>query len=824
MRKKRALLGATLALGALLCLAIGALSGSKNAIVADAEGNVSTTVTKVEEANGGLRLTLSENDYTAELGANLQTLSNEGYNYLDSILVYTDDTTYTTAREALGEKVYYNMWQVYGTVTIQLSNIEDVVKIVIPADTQFPSLKFTGFKDLQGATTEPTSMEKTAYVVEETSVYVKKGGEWKYENPNKETVDTSIMSLVGENNGFTLKLSENDYQDGPTYYNIVPKDRYKEYNFLDNILIYTSETEYVTLADAFANNTQILYNMWQRSGLLSFAHLEPTIFDNAVRIVIPGGTQLPSFAYTGGNYTSVPPVGFPYSVEPMTNTMVCYTIKHTVAFEKSGNAWMLDVADDIPVDAHEIAIENELHIRGYYNETEGGWHCFILFFLPTSDYPVGQTTLPIGALQEKYNTLDNILLWYENPEESGAEYITLREAYEQSSSKEMYYNIWEEYNTVGYILGQEHNGLSFNKITVKKGCEFPSYEFTTGQNVETRKAYVQTETVSFIDWYPSEDFSVNWRVAPERDVTEINSVEVVEQAGDNVVMSLSLTNSDYEQAELNVTAGGLDQVFAKGEFNNNIVIDGKPLGEYEGKGLRGSWFNYGKKGTFAVEIPGVTDPSSISTIVIKKGCYIPSYENTMAGIEAYGVCYYSVGESIAFQRNETTGEWEKLDTVFWTVDFDGYGSAMVMDGGRITAEDYPMNPTKVGYEFVGWYNGAREWRESDIVMSDITLTAKFLQVYTINFDTDGAGAIETQKVREDKLIEKPVDPKKEGYVFKGWYNGNTAFDFETRPTGNMTLTAKWEKEESGCGSSLAAGGITALVTLVGGALLIRKKK
>ena len=797
MRRKKALLGAALAFGASLCLAIGALSGSKNAIVADAEGNVSTTVTKVEEANGGLRMTLSESDYTADLGANLQTLSNEGYNYLDSILVYTDETEYTTAREALGEKVYYNMWQVYGTVTIQLSNIEDVVKIVIPADTQFPSLRVTGFKDLQEVTTAPTITEKTAYVVEETTVYVKNGDLWKYENPNKETIDTSIMSLVGENNGFTLKLSENDYQDGPTYYNISPKDRYKEYNFLDTILIYTSETEYVTLANAFSNNTQILYNMWQRSGLLSFAHLEPTIFSNAVRIVIPGGTQLPSFAYTGGNYASAPPTGYPYSVEPTTNTMVCYTIKHTVAFEKSGGNWILDVADDIPVDEQEIALENELHIRGYYHEAESRWHCFILFHLPTSDYPVGQTTVPIGALQEKYNTLDNILLWYTEPDENGAEYTTLREAYEASSTQEKYYNIWEEYNTVGYVLDGQYNGKSFNKITVKAGCEFPSYEFTTGQNVETRKAYVQTETINYIDWYPSEDFSVNWRVAPERGVTTVDELEVIEQTGDNAVINLSLSVSDFEQAELNLPAGGLDQVFAKGEFNNNVIIDGKPLGEYTGKGLRGSWFNYGKKGTFAVELPGVTDPNSISMIVIKKGCFIPSYENTMAGIEAYGVCYYSVGESIAFQRNEETGAWEKLDTVFWTVDFDGYGSAMVMDGGRISAEEYPMDPIKVGYEFVGWYNGAREWRESDIVMSDIKLTAKFLQVYTIKFDSDGAGAIASQKVREDKLIEKPADPKKEGYVFKGWYNGDKAFDFETCPTGNITLTAKWEAEESG---------------------------
>ncbi len=63
--------------------------------------------------------------------------------------------------------------------------------------------------------------------------------------------------------------------------------------------------------------------------------------------------------------------------------------------------------------------------------------------------------------------------------------------------------------------------------------------------------------------------------------------------------------------------------------------------------------------------------------------------------------------------------------------------------------------------------------------------------YTVSFDTDGAGDIASQKVEEGKVATKPEDPAKTGYSFGGWYNGETAFDFATAITSDVTLKAKW---------------------------------
>ena len=45
--------------------------------------------------------------------------------------------------------------------------------------------------------------------------------------------------------------------------------------------------------------------------------------------------------------------------------------------------------------------------------------------------------------------------------------------------------------------------------------------------------------------------------------------------------------------------------------------------------------------------------------------------------------------------------------------------------------------------------------------------------------------------KNSKFAELVPEPTKENYTFAGWYNGDEIFDFTTVPTGDVTLTAKW---------------------------------
>ena len=60
------------------------------------------------------------------------------------------------------------------------------------------------------------------------------------------------------------------------------------------------------------------------------------------------------------------------------------------------------------------------------------------------------------------------------------------------------------------------------------------------------------------------------------------------------------------------------------------------------------------------------------------------------------------------------------------------------------------------------------------------------------FDPGNGESIFTQTIDRGEKFTKPTStPKKEGYTFIGWYNGDEKFDFTTVPTGDVTLTAQW---------------------------------
>jgi hypothetical protein len=237
-----------------------------------------------------------------------------------------------------------------------------------------------------------------------------------------------------------------------------------------------------------------------------------------VKITIDADCQFPSYSYTSGAVTAEKPTFV------QKREAVCEPTDKDDPYMMTSWRILIDnsVPEDLPVVTEDIAVRSDdfigIQIRGEEEDVlESGLpHCFILFYLPEDldDFP-GIDPATGGSIQSSisparaklYNTLDNILLWT-----SETEYITLRDAYEnEGGTKEIYYNIWGEENCIAYELGGYH-GTSFVKITILKGCEFPSYNFTELELYPTeRKAYTQAATIDFIDWSPDMYFSTNWR-------------------------------------------------------------------------------------------------------------------------------------------------------------------------------------------------------------------------------------------------------------------------------------------------------------------------
>uniref|UniRef100_UPI0025558769 InlB B-repeat-containing protein n=1 Tax=Lysinibacillus sp. fls2-241-R2A-57 TaxID=3040292 RepID=UPI0025558769 len=119
----------------------------------------------------------------------------------------------------------------------------------------------------------------------------------------------------------------------------------------------------------------------------------------------------------------------------------------------------------------------------------------------------------------------------------------------------------------------------------------------------------------------------------------------------------------------------------------------------------------------------------------------------------------------------------------------------------------PTTPVKEGYQFVGWYKDAalnNAWDfAKDKVTADITLYAKWTKDnYIVTFDSNGGSKIPSQTVAYKALVKAPANPKKEGYLFIGWYKNKEftkAWDFAKDVVAeDLTLYARWMKESNGC--------------------------
>jgi len=81
---------------------------------------------------------------------------------------------------------------------------------------------------------------------------------------------------------------------------------------------------------------------------------------------------------------------------------------------------------------------------------------------------------------------------------------------------------------------------------------------------------------------------------------------------------------------------------------------------------------------------------------------------------------------------------------------------------------------------------------------DQTFTVNYLVTLEYNNGSESAKFL----VASGATVTKPADPTREGYIFKGWFLGETEYDFATKVTGPITLTAKWEEHTH------AWGGVT----------------
>ena len=153
--------------------------------------------------------------------------------------------------------------------------------------------------------------------------------------------------------------------------------------------------------------------------------------------------------------------------------------------------------------------------------------------------------------------------------------------------------------------------------------------------------------------------------------------------------------------------------------------------------------------------------------------------------------------------------------IFNTLNFETNGgniitSVVVPQGTVVDLSDYI--PEKQGYSFSGW-NSDKELTQiiTDVTVdAPTTIYAKWSKIIpysgggvvvtkcTVKFETNGGSEIKAIAVEKNDVVNEPVAPTKDGFLFDGWYTDKELtkeYDFTEKVTKNITLYAKWTEVE-----------------------------
>mgnify|MGYP002708147088 CR=1 FL=1 len=114
---------------------------------------------------------------------------------------------------------------------------------------------------------------------------------------------------------------------------------------------------------------------------------------------------------------------------------------------------------------------------------------------------------------------------------------------------------------------------------------------------------------------------------------------------------------------------------------------------------------------------------------------------------------------------------------------------------------FPLTPTRIGYEFAGWFTDAKDGRQvkpEDVVTASHTLYAHWTaNTYTVTFDAnEGTVETKTQTVTYGSTYGELPTPTRKGYTFVGWFTSakdgrQVKADAEVTTAADRTLYAHW---------------------------------
>lgn len=162
--------------------------------------------------------------------------------------------------------------------------------------------------------------------------------------------------------------------------------------------------------------------------------------------------------------------------------------------------------------------------------------------------------------------------------------------------------------------------------------------------------------------------------------------------------------------------------------------------------------------------------------------YDINFESDRRQLTSYNISYHSnVGDEVYVERSI-----EDLDYT-------------IKDISKLDLEN-------THYNFVNWNTEAdgsgQDYQSDEVIQvnNDLDLYAVWNKKhYVLTFDSKGGSEIASEAVEYEMVFNKPKDPVKESYIFKGWYTSeeySELYDFSSSAVQDLTIFAKWEAKVS----------------------------
>ena len=518
------------------------------------------------------------------------------------------------------------------------------------------------------------TIKKGFYVVD-TSTNIKyevtKDVQWDYENgtwvEHVEKIGTSISAVADQDGFLILSLTENDYSLAPsTWWGPNGSEAKEVLNAMKalDFHVYDADDNEISLGG------DAIINIWGRTGDLAFylSGYNANI-GMPTKVTFKKGCQFPAYANVA------------------LGEKICYELTEDVTFVKdsSGN-WVLD--EGLKAGEYNTRIKSVVYARN----DKDNW---LMLTLSGKDYPKATEIYNVAATEEQMSVLN----LYDKIVVDG---YTLRSRIAQHGNpiEAPKLNLWQADCLGIRVPGASGTLDGAQRVTIRAGAQFPSYAYITegveayyvtteeityvnvgnaegnwerqytatfvaDGGVVATKSYVVSQGLTDIPEVPEkEGYRGSWEVYTANGNITINAVytkkatvlgstsikEMRRIDNTSNLLIINPTNSDYPESVEGSWNLGLDVSHLQ-KFNtlDYITINGKTLREL---GVSSMAINKFTRAGLGLE----TSLSNSMTIVIKKGCEIPSYafwqspdgEASAYVMDADYTCVYAAGGEAAF--------------------------------------------------------------------------------------------------------------------------------------------------------------------------------